>query len=338
MSRLSHRRRRRRHQDRGDRARRRRAAIARAAPRRRRRRGDYAATVDADRAPRRRARSASSACGPRVGVGMPGAVSPATGLIKNANSTWLNGHALRPPTSRGAARARSASTNDANCFALSEASDGAGAGRRVVFGVILGTGVGGGIVDRRPGLGRRQRDRRRVGPQRAALADRADELPGPAVLLRPPRLHRDLPVRARRSPPTTRRRGRRPPSRARTSSRARARATPPREATLERYGDRLAARARRRRSTCSTPTSSCSAAACRTSPRSRGGAGAAAGARLLRRGEDAGRPEPARRLVRRARRRLAVAAGATRARAAAGAGSARFRRPRRRSRRGTDAA
>jgi fructokinase len=80
-----------------------------------------------------------------VGVGIPGTISPATGLVKNANSTWLIGrpfdrdlaHALKRPVRLA---------NDANCFALSEATDGAGAGAAVVFGVILGTGVGGGLV------------------------------------------------------------------------------------------------------------------------------------------------------------------------------------------------
>ncbi len=85
-----------------------------------------------------------------VGVGIPGTISPATGYVKNANSTWLIGHPLdRDLAARLDRPVRL--MNDANCFALSEASDGAGAGARVVFGVILGTGVGGGIVvDGRP--------------------------------------------------------------------------------------------------------------------------------------------------------------------------------------------
>jgi fructokinase len=81
----------------------------------------------------------------RVGVGMPGAISPATGLVKNANTIVLNGK----PFDRDlvAALGRPARIeNDANCFALSEAVDGAGRGAEVVFGVILGTGVGGGIA------------------------------------------------------------------------------------------------------------------------------------------------------------------------------------------------
>jgi fructokinase len=80
-----------------------------------------------------------------VGVGMPGALSPATGLVKNANSTWLIGRALDHDLSARLERPVRLA-NDANCFALSEAIDGAGAGARVVFGVIVGTGTGGGVV------------------------------------------------------------------------------------------------------------------------------------------------------------------------------------------------
>jgi len=80
-----------------------------------------------------------------VGLGIPGVVVPATGLVKNANSTWLIGRPLK--TDLEAALAREVRIqNDANCFALSEASDGAAAGANVVFGVIMGTGCGGGIV------------------------------------------------------------------------------------------------------------------------------------------------------------------------------------------------
>jgi fructokinase len=80
-----------------------------------------------------------------VGIGIPGTISPATGRVKNANSTWLNGRPLREDLARALGRdVRLA--NDANCFALSEATDGAAAGARVVFGVIIGTGTGGGIV------------------------------------------------------------------------------------------------------------------------------------------------------------------------------------------------
>ena len=80
-----------------------------------------------------------------VGIGMPGTISPATGLVKNANSTWLNGRALRDDV-RGLFQREVQFANDANCFALSEAVDGAGAGATIVFGVIVGTGTGGAIV------------------------------------------------------------------------------------------------------------------------------------------------------------------------------------------------
>ncbi len=82
-----------------------------------------------------------------VGIGTPGAISPATGLIKNANSVWLNGQPLNRDLERVLDR-RVAFANDANCIALSEATDGAGAGADPVFAVIIGTGVGGGIVVR----------------------------------------------------------------------------------------------------------------------------------------------------------------------------------------------
>lgn len=80
-----------------------------------------------------------------VGVGIPGAESEACGLVKNANSTWLIGKPLRRDLEVALQREVRVA-NDANCFALSEATDGAGRGAGVVFGVILGTGVGGGIV------------------------------------------------------------------------------------------------------------------------------------------------------------------------------------------------
>ena len=82
-----------------------------------------------------------------VGVGIPGALSHATGLVKNANSTWLIGQPLKQDLERALGR-EVRIANDANCFALSEATDGAAAGAEVVFGVILGTGVGGGVVVR----------------------------------------------------------------------------------------------------------------------------------------------------------------------------------------------
>jgi fructokinase len=80
-----------------------------------------------------------------VGIGIPGVISPATGLVKNSNTIALNGHAFDADI-RAALDRDVRVENDANCFALSEATDGAGAGLRTVFGVIIGTGCGGGIV------------------------------------------------------------------------------------------------------------------------------------------------------------------------------------------------
>jgi fructokinase len=83
-----------------------------------------------------------------VGIGIPGVVTRATGLVKNANSTWLIGRPLQADLEARLARPVRVA-NDANCFTLSEAIDGAGRGFESVFGVILGTGVGGGIAIRR---------------------------------------------------------------------------------------------------------------------------------------------------------------------------------------------
>jgi fructokinase len=112
-----------------------------------------------------------------VGIGTPGAISPITGLLKNSNSTVLNGKPLdRDLEARLARPIRM--ENDANCLALSEAVDGAVAHARVVFGVILGTGVGGGIVvDRQVHIGRN-----RVAGEwghNPLPWIHADELPGP---------------------------------------------------------------------------------------------------------------------------------------------------------------
>jgi fructokinase len=111
-------------------------------------RGDYEATIAAVNTLVREIGS-----GP-VGVGIPGTLSRVTGRVKNANSTWLIGRPLKEDLERALERPVRIE-NDANCFALSEAIDGAGEGARVVFGVILGTGVGGGIVvERRVLVGR----------------------------------------------------------------------------------------------------------------------------------------------------------------------------------------
>ncbi|HYL87227.1 MAG TPA: ROK family protein [Burkholderiales bacterium] len=111
-------------------------------------RGDYAATLGAVAALVKEIGEGT------VGVGIPGALSRTTGLVKNANSTWLIGRPLKQDLERTLGR-EVRLENDANCFALSEAVDGAGAGAHAVFGVILGTGVGAGIViDRRVLIGR----------------------------------------------------------------------------------------------------------------------------------------------------------------------------------------
>jgi fructokinase len=102
-------------------------------------RGDYGATISAVQSLVREIGEGS------VGIGIPGAESRATGLIKNANSTWLIGKPLAKDLEAALGRPVRLE-NDANCFALSEAVDGAAKGASVVFGVILGTGVGGGIV------------------------------------------------------------------------------------------------------------------------------------------------------------------------------------------------
>jgi fructokinase len=107
-------------------------------------RGDYQQTIDAV-VGLVRALEGSGGGTATVGVGIPGAISTASRLVKNANSTWLIGHPLADDLTRALGRAVRLA-NDANCFTLSEATDGAAAGAVVVFGVILGTGVGGGIV------------------------------------------------------------------------------------------------------------------------------------------------------------------------------------------------
>src|SRR5262245_44009927 len=101
--------------------------------------GSYPATLDALVSLVREAGEGT------VGIGIPGAISPATDLVKGANSTWLIGKPFRHDLAQRLGR-EVRMENDANCFALSEATDGAGRGAKVVFGVILGTGVGGGVA------------------------------------------------------------------------------------------------------------------------------------------------------------------------------------------------
>jgi fructokinase len=106
--------------------------------------GDYAATIAAvARLVADTEHEIGTSC--PVGIGAPGAISPVSGLVKNANSTVLIGRPLRHDLERALGRSIRIA-NDADCLALSEAADGAGAGARIVFAAIVGTGVGGGIV------------------------------------------------------------------------------------------------------------------------------------------------------------------------------------------------
>jgi fructokinase len=107
-------------------------------------REDYAATIAAMVGLVHRLEGETGRTG-TVGAGIPGSISRITGLVKNSNSTWLNGRPLNIDFSAALGR-EVRIANDANCFAVSEATDGAAAGAHVVFGVILGTGCGGGVA------------------------------------------------------------------------------------------------------------------------------------------------------------------------------------------------
>src|SRR5215831_11385374 len=110
--------------------------------------GDYAATLKAiaeTLTQLERQLNAGDLSEIGVGVGMPGSISPKSGLVQNANSIWLNGRPFAEDLARVLGR-EVRCANDANCFALSEAVDGAGQGAASVLGVILGTGCGGGLV------------------------------------------------------------------------------------------------------------------------------------------------------------------------------------------------
>jgi fructokinase len=106
--------------------------------------GGYEAAVEAVRDLVERVEREAGGRG-SIGVGAPGSVSPKTGVVRNANSTWLNGKPFREDLEHALGRPV-ALANDANCLALSEAADGAAAGERIVFAVIVGTGCGGGVV------------------------------------------------------------------------------------------------------------------------------------------------------------------------------------------------
>ncbi|TYO89615.1 ROK family protein [Oceanicella actignis] len=140
-------------------------------------RHDYAACLRAmaDLAAALEARAGVRA--PRAGVGAPGSLSPATGLARNGNAVWMLGRPLARDLAQALGRPVRVA-NDADCFALSEAADGAGAGARSVFGAILGTGVGAGIVI----AGRALRGRNGVAGEWGHIplpAPRADELDPP---------------------------------------------------------------------------------------------------------------------------------------------------------------
>lgn len=109
-------------------------------------RDSYEATLDAIAVIVGKLREATGTTG-SIGIGMPGSLVPSTGLVQGSNSTWINGRTFpRDLETRLGSQVRLA--NDANCFALSEAVDGAGAGAVSVFGIIIGTGCGGGLVHR----------------------------------------------------------------------------------------------------------------------------------------------------------------------------------------------
>lgn len=138
--------------------------------------GDYAATLDAIAGLVAQLEGQIGRQG-SVGVATPGALSLRTGLIKNANSTVLNGRPLDRDLAQKLGRAVRLE-NDANCFALSEAADGAAARASVVFGVIIGTGVGGGLVVNGELVRGRHRIAAEWGHNPLPWA-RGDELPGP---------------------------------------------------------------------------------------------------------------------------------------------------------------
>ena len=157
-------------------------------------RGDYAATVTAVRdLVAGIEHELGSTC--TVGIGIPGAISAVTGLVKNANSTWLIGQPLDRDLEQALGRPVRVS-NDANCFALSEATDGAAQGARTVFGVILGTGTGGGVVVD----GRVLEGRHRIAGEwghNPLPWPQDGERPGPRVLLRAHGVHRNVSVGTR---------------------------------------------------------------------------------------------------------------------------------------------
>ena len=241
-----------------------------------------------------------------VGVGTPGSLSRTTGLLRGANSVWLNGQPLARDLEATLSRPVRI-TNDANCFALSEATDGAGAGAAVVFGVILGTGVGGGIVVDGRVLDWRERDRRRMGPQSAAVAVRR-RAAGARLLLRPVVVHRDVAVRSgiRARPCADERRARSTP---RGSSPRPCVAMPQCEASLARYEARLARALAHVINLLDPDVIVLGGGIVERRPSLRERARAVGTLRVLRSRRHAARAPRARRFERRAGRRVAVAGG-----------------------------
>jgi len=141
-------------------------------------RDDYAGTLDAIVGVVAALERQAGATGASVGVGMPGAVSRATGLIKNANSVWLNGRPFAGDLAACLGRPVRVE-NDANCLAVSESVDGAGAGETLVWAIILGTGVGSGIALRGQALTGRNAISGEWG-HNPLPQPRDDERPGPA--------------------------------------------------------------------------------------------------------------------------------------------------------------
>jgi fructokinase len=140
--------------------------------------GAYEAALDAVRNLVARAEDEAGSLAASVGIGMPGSVSPKTGLIRNANSLYLNGRPFGRDLEQALGRPVRLA-NDANCLALSEAVDGAAAGAEVVFAAILGTGCGGGLV----AGGGLVEGRNRIAGEWGHTPlpwPRADELPAPA--------------------------------------------------------------------------------------------------------------------------------------------------------------
>lgn len=141
-------------------------------------REDYDATVAMVRDLARAVSAEAGAERARVGVGVPGSISPRTGLLRNANSTWLNGRRFRDDLAEAIGWPLRMA-NDANCLAASEAADGAGAGAETVFGVIIGTGTGGGVARGGVVVEGANGVSGEWGHARLPAAER-DELPGPA--------------------------------------------------------------------------------------------------------------------------------------------------------------